>query len=1179
MKKFLLLTIQAALLFTSGTISAHEGHVSAGSSLQFVPNLGQWTHPFLYKGISPNADIYLEKGGLKILVGHPQNHERFKAFKEGKHEASPSFSFHAYKINWLNGNPEAQTVPGSASADKVNYFLGNDPQRWKSNVSSYGNVTYKEVYPGTDFYFYTGNSGLKYDIILHPDADPGKVALQYEGLNGMRLEKGNLVLMTSVGEIVEQKPYAYQYKDGAKVEVKCAYRLEGNVLKFDLPKGYDKNNPLVIDPQIVFASLTGSVADNWGFTATYDHQGNLYAGGIVRGAGYPLSVGALQATYGGGSSNGNFGIDCDIAVSKFNAVGNTLMYSTYIGGSGNEMPHSLVVDANNNLVIAGKSMSANYPTLATSYHPGHNGGFDIVLTKLNAGGTALIGSTYVGGAGDDGVNINANFSSQSSLKHNYGDDARSEVIVDKLGNIYMAGNTRSADFPVTATALKSSIGGAQDAVYLKFNPDLSTMLYGTYIGGSAADGAYSIALDTSETKVYITGGTESNDFHTSSLAGAYQSAKPGGIDGFIMRFNNTNNTLIRTTYIGTSAYDQIYGVQIDNKNAVYVMGQTQGNFPVFPAGVYQNPNSRQFVMKLDSSLATGIFSTVYGSGAVSNVNISPVAFLVDTCENIYISGWGGLTTAGPPTSVTGMPLTPTALQPNTDGADFYFIVLKKDIQSLLYGSYFGAAGIEEHVDGGTSRFDPSGVVYQAICASCGPTSSFPATPGAYASSENSGNCNLGVVKIAFNLGSVTTNAQATPSATGCAPFTVNFLDNSTNATAWSWNFGDNTTSNQQTPTHTYTTPGVYTVRLIGSNPDACRVLDTSYVTITVTNDAITPAFTTTILDSCEQLRVVFNNTSTGIGGGPTTGAGFFWDFGNGNTFNGANPPAQVYTNPGTYPVKLRMTMAGACNTPDSVIHNVTFDPILVSAPDLTGIETCVGAAINFPTGGTNVTTYQWNLGDGNSSNAAGISHTYADPGTYTVTLIVGNPESCNKFDTASATVTVRPAPKAAFVYSPAVAETNVPFTFTNQSQGANAYNWDFGDGRTSTLEHPVHEYRKSGLYEVCLTATNEYKCSDKICKTLEAVIYPLADVPSGFSPDGDGNNDVFRVRGYGIASMNLKVFNRWGEQVFETSDQDIGWDGTYKGKPQEMDAYGYVLVVEFFDGTSTKKQGNVTLLR
>lgn len=1178
MKKFLLLTIQAILVFTAGTLSAHEGHVSANSPLQFIPNLGQWAHPFLYKGISPNADIYLEKTGLKILVGHPQNHELFKAFKDGKHEESPLFSFHAYKINWVNGNPDAQTLPGSARPDKVNYFLGNDPQRWKSDVSAYGNVTYKEVYPGTDFYFYTESSSLKYDIILRPNADPSKVALEYEGLNGMRVEKGNLVLMTSVGEIVEQKPYAYQYKDGVKVEVKCTYRLEGNILKFDL-KSYDKNSELVIDPQIVFASLTGSVADNWGFTATYDNQGNLYAGGIALGAGYPLSTGALQGTYGGGNAGGSFGIACDIAVSKFNAIGNTLVYSTYIGGSGNEMPHSLVVDAGNNLVIAGKSMSTNYPTLGTSYSPAHNGGFDIILTKLNADGTALIGSTYVGGTGDDGVNINASFSSQNSLKHNYGDDARSEVIVDKFGNIYLAGNTRSTNFPVTSNALKSNIGGTQDGVYLKFNANLSTMLYGTYIGGTSADGAYSIALDTSETRVYITGGTESNDFHTASLSGAYQATKPGAIDGFIMRFDNTNNTLIRSTYIGTSAYDQIYGVQVDNKNAVYVMGQTQGNFPVFPAGVYQNPNSRQFVMKLDSTLATGIFSTVYGSGAVSNVNISPVAFLVDTCENIYISGWGGLSTAGPPTTVLGMPITSTALQPNTDGADFYFIVLKKDLQSLLYGSYFGSAGIEEHVDGGTSRFDPNGVVYQAICASCGPTSSFPATPGAVATTENSGNCNLGVVKIAFNLGSVSTNAQATPSATGCAPFTVNFLDNSTNATSWSWNFGDNTTSNQQTPTHTYTTPGVYIVRLIGSNPDACRVLDTSYVTITVTNDAITPAFTTTILDSCEQLRVVFNNTSTGINGGPTTGAGFFWDFGNGNTFNGANPPTQVYTTPGTFQVKLVMTMAGACNTPDSVVQTLTFDPIYVSAPVLPALEACVGTTVNFPTGGTNVTTYQWDLGDGNTSNSAGISHTYSDPGTYNITLIVGNPESCNKFDTVSTTVTVRPAPTAAFVYSPAIAETNVPFTFTNQSQGATAYNWDFGDNRTSTEEHPVHEYNKSGLYEVCLTATNQFNCSAKICKTLEAVVYPLADVPSGFSPNGDGSNDVFRVRGYGIATMNLKVFNRWGEQVFETSDQAIGWDGTYKGKLQEMDTYGYVLIVEFVDGTSTKKQGNVTLLK
>src|SRR5690606_24730169 len=173
---------------------------------------------------------------------------------------------------------------------------------------------------------------------------------------------------------------------------------------------------LIIDPTIIFASLTGSFADNWGFTATYDAQGNLYAGGIVRGVGYPTTLGAFQATYGGGQLGAAVGTDCDISISKFNAIGSTLVYSTYLGGQNNEMPHSLVVDQNNDLILVGKSNSTNYPVVTGNYDVTHNGEFDIVISKFNNAGTNLLASTYVGGSGDDGVNISANFNVQSDLK-------------------------------------------------------------------------------------------------------------------------------------------------------------------------------------------------------------------------------------------------------------------------------------------------------------------------------------------------------------------------------------------------------------------------------------------------------------------------------------------------------------------------------------------------------------------------------------------------------------------------------------------------------------------------------------------------------------------------------------------------------------------------------------------
>lgn len=1172
--------IGCVLLLCAPTAYVHSGETGS-STVLFVPNQGQWKHDFLYKGISPQADIYLEKQGVTYLTGSPENNELIEAYKDGKTKA-PVLKYHAYRMKWLGGSAQAVTTPQSKQSFYYNYFLGNDQSSWKGNVPVYGNVTYSDIYPNVDFYFYTESSNLKYDLIVRPEGKAQDIQLQFEGTDGLSLEKGNLIIQTSVGKVIEQKPYAYQYINGNRVTVKCEYQLNGNVLSFKFPKGYDKTQVLTIDPQLVFATLTGSVADNWGFTATYDAAGNFYAGGIARSAGYPVSVGALQSTFGGGDPNTDLGTACDIAISKFNAAGSALVYSTYIGGSSNEMPHSLVVDKNNNLVISGKSISGNYPTTTGAYDESHNGNFDIIISKLNSTGTALIGSTYVGGSGADGVNINPDYDIYGTLKHNYGDDSRSEVIVDSVGNIYLSSSTQSLPFPTTSNAQKTALTGAQDGVFLKFNPTLTTMLYGTLLGGSNVDGAYSIALDNTQTKVYISGGTLSTDFHSGSTAGAYQPANAGNIDGFIMRFQNSGTyPLLRTTYIGTSAYDQNYGLQIDKENNVYVMGQTQGAFPVSP-GVYSNPGSRQFILKIDSTLSTRIYSTVFGSGSnIPNVNISPVAFLVDTCQNVYISGWGGLVSAAPPTTVIGMPITPTtAIQPTTvDGADFYFIVLSRNAASLLYGTYFGAPNKQEHVDGGTSRFDPDGVVYQAICASCGGGTSFPATPGSWSTTNNSPNCNLGAVKIAFNLGSVSTNAAASPSATGCAPFTVQFQDNSTNATSWSWTFGDGGSSTQQTPTHTYTSPGTYTVRLIGSNPDACRTLDTSYTTITVRNDTINANFTYTIQDSCFNPKVQFINTSTGINGGPITGATFIWDFGDGNTFTGINPPLHTYATVSNFTVKLKMILAGSCNSPDSAVKVINFANLYVNADPIPAITACANTAVDFPIGSSNATGYLWDFGDGTQATTSPVSHTYTTAGTYNVRLIVSNPNTCNKVDTGYTTVTINPSPTAAFSFSPIVGEPNQPFFFTNQSLNANSYLWDFGDSRTSTETNPSHEYNRSGNYNVCLTATNNFNCSDKICKTLQATVYPVVDVPSGFSPNNDGKNDILRIRGYGIERVNLQIFNRWGEKVFETNEMDKGWDGTYKGVLQEMDAFGYILTADFVDGTSTKKQGNITLVR
>lgn len=1156
----------------------------SGHSTTFIPNEGQWEEPFLYKGVGANADIYLERDGITYVVGAKDNPEKVHEYKEGHLAEPPQLSFHAYRVKWVGARKHPVIKGGKKQPYYHNYYLGNDAARWKSNVGIFGVVDYEDIYPAIDLHIGSEKGDLKYDFILKPGADYRNIQLAFEGVEKISLQSGNLLLKTSVGTVTEVAPYAYQYIDGELKEVPCRYKLDRDRVSFVFPKGYDTSVSLTLDPTIVFATLTGSVSDNWGFTATYDQGGNLYAGGIVAGNNYPITPGAFQLTYGGGTSGSQ--MPCDISLSKFNASGTGMVYSTFLGGSQNDMPHSLIVDKDGNLIVAGKTLSVNYPTTSNAYDQTHNGSYDIIVTKFNPSGTALLASTYIGGTGDDGVNMASTFNAnKNALNYNYGDGYRTEVLCDRQGNIYVAACSRSSNFPVTFTAAKSSLGGAQDGVFFKFDPQLSTLLYSTYIGGANNDAAYVLALDTAQTHVYVAGGTQSTDFHTATTAGSWQPAYQGGMaDGYILRFQNSGNyPLLKTTFVGTSGYDQCFGVQVDLENNVYAMGQTLGNFPV-STGVYSNPNSRHFLVKLDSTLGNVQYSTVFGSGATTFPSLSLVAFLVDTCQNVYLSGWGGAINS---TTTQGLPTTANAFQPGTDGNDFYFIVFSKNLTGLLFASFFGSAGKGEHVDGGTSRFDPQGVVYQAMCASCGnantpQSSQFPATPGAYSSTKGSPstNCNLGAVKIAFNLGRVDAAAAANPSATGCAPLVVNFGNTSSNATSYEWDFGDNTQSTQQSPTHTYTAAGIYNVRMIASNPNACKTHDTVYLQIVVSTDTIHADFTYELKDTCTSPKIVLDNLSTPMAGHSLGDATFQWFFGDNTSATGASPGPHTYAGPGTYSVTMVMTDPDACNSPDTVTKTVVIEQLMVHANFQARDSICVGDTLNLSNSSLHGTQYKWDFGEGQgNSSEFSPKVVYASPGTYIIKLIVQNASSCNKADTLEQVITVSPVPTAAFAYSPLMPEKNVPTTFDNQSLNADSYKWDFGDGNTSTEKNPQHYYTHSGNFKVCLTAFNLLGCRSVTCRTVLADVTPLADLPTAFSPNGDGANDVLFVRGFNIESIDLKIFNRWGELVFETLDKNVGWNGTYKGEPQEMDVYGYVLSVKFLDGTHMKKQGNVTLLR
>lgn len=1145
--------------------------------IHFVQNEGQWKEDFSFKVLHRDADIYIEKSGMTSVVGAIENQEKIHKYKESILEEESILHFHAYKTIWKSANTNSSFEGLKKQEIYHNYFLGNDTNRWKGNVPVYLGVKQKDIYPNTDLHYYSNNGQLKYDIIVHPGGDPNILQFNIEGIEDIKIIKGNLHLQSSVGTIIENAPIAYQNIRGTKEDVKIRFKINSDgSIGFKLPSGYNKSYPLIIDPEIVFATMTGSTADNWGFSATYDEQGNLYAGGIANGTGYPTTLGAFQVNYGGGGSTT---MPCDITITKFSPNGSSAIYSTYLGGSVDEMPHSLIVDNQGNLVIAGKTNSPDYPVTSNAYQSSKNGGYDIILSKISNDGSQLLASTYLGGNADDGVNISISYyADQNTLKYNYGDAFRSEVIVDNQNNIYLAGSTQSSNFPISSNAAKSNLGGNQDGVLVKMNAQLSQLIYSTFIGGGNDDAAYVLALDQNQQNIYVAGGTASNDFHNSLLNGLHTNFQGGLADGFILKFANSGNyPIIGGTYIGTSDYDQTYGIEVDLNDQVYIMGQTLGNFPV-SNGVYSNPNSTQFVMKLPPSLNQITYSTVFGSGAANKPNISPVAFLVDTCENVYISGWAS-PQISPGSSTANMPITSNAFQSTTDNADFYFIVFSKNAQDLLLGSYFGAAGKSEHVDGGTARFDRKGVVYQSMCASCGPGNNFPATPGAYASQKGHSNCNLGAIKIAFNLGSVEANVEAEPDTSGCAPFTVQFQNNSSNATEYQWDFGDGNTSTSYEPSHTFTQAGTYQVRLVAHNPNACKEYDTSYVQIIVSDIEFDADFDYELFDICENPYITLQPNIQAAPGYNINDIDYFWDFGDGTTYSGLQAPNHYYNSPGTYQVSLTLSQDEVCNSPLTITKEIEIYPFDVEANFEVENPICVGSTISLINNSQNAESYIWTIpGIGNSSET-NPNFTFDTPGTYSIKLVAANPESCNKIDSIEVNIDVLSNAEAKFSYTPNPPELNTPISFLNESPNGNTYKWDFGDGNHSSEEHPIHSYNRTGNYQVCLEASFDGMCPDIICKEIRVKVQSAADLPTAFSPNGDGENDILYVRGYNIEEIHLQIFNRWGQLVFESRDLNKGWDGTLNGTPQPMEVYGYSLQVKFLDGETKHLQGNVTLLR
>lgn len=1176
------------------------------AQMEFIENKGQWHSNVQYLSGFNAGSFFLEKNGFTVAL-HDTGDLK-KSIELGHLSGKPVVihSF-AYKVNFLDAaTNSSKVVPEKPLASYNNYYIGNDPAKWAGNCKIFQAITYQNIYPNIDIRYYSEGNNLKYDFLVHPGGNPGAIAMQYAGPQ-LSVKDKQLIIKTSVAEVKELYPYSYQVINGKKNEVDCKYVLRNNVVTFDL-KDYDPNSLLVIDPTLIFSTYTGSTAENWGFTATPGPDGSLYAGGIAfdDGGNYPVSPGAYQTTNAGGPTEDNFG-GYDIALFKFSPNGSNRTYATYLGGSGNEQPHSMIVDRDGNLIIEGRTNSGNYPITTPVKGPGGN--YDIVITKFNSAGNALLGSVRIGGSGDDGVNIAPKYrhppTGAVSIRRNYGDDSRSEIILDNSNNIIVVGCTQSANFPTIGISLNSSggFGGAQDGVVLKFNSNLSSYMYGSYFGGSGDDGCFVANYSPVADYLYVAGGTTSSDLPGEKSGVIYPGYKGGETDGYVTKIK-IDSGIVRTTYMGTGGIDLVFGLKFDKKGYPYIMGTTTGSWPISPSGIFANPNSGQFICKLQPDLSSFVYTTSFGTGG-NLPNISPIAFMVDRCENVYVSGWGGgLNGTGSQATnqqyhqgnTNGLPeVNPLPNIPNPDGADFYFFVLKKNAQSQLFGSHFGQFGqLGDHVDGGTSRFDDNGIIYQAVCScSDNPNVQVPTTPGAWARKSGSLSCNEALLKIKLDFAGVGAGLQpeidgVKYDTAGCAPLTVVFRDTVRLGQTYYWSFGDNATATSTggDVSHTYNNVGTYLVMLISEDVNTCNVRDTAYVHIRVGNNRANLSFKASKDTPCTSTSYTFYNTTTTTFATPGfTPQSFTWDYGDGSpvetSFNGRH----TFPGPGKYVIKLTINDTNYCNSPETFIDTLRVYSLVKSAFKTPQLG-CAPYYAQFSfTGGEAGTDFFWEFGDGTfstDSTDAFPVHLYANPGVYRVRLIVRDTNTCNKIDTSAYfTITVLSKPIPAFTFAPNPPQRNTATQFTNLSTGAVRYLWDFGEeGETSTEVNPKHQFNSTGTFSVKLTAYNQNNCDSSITLLVSAIIDPLLDVPNAFTPGRFGINGVVSVKGYGIGKMDWRIYNRWGQMVYRsTSRKQNGWDGTFKGKLQPMDVYTYTLDVVFTDGKKLRKTGDITLLR
>ncbi len=644
-------TLLVGLLTLGFTGKAEVAATPAGMASSFIMNKGQWERSVLFLVQKSRMNTWITADGVTYdfyRIHAPSS----RTFPPTPHEAleTPARKGHVIRFKWAN--PKARAVGETPLKAYHNYFIGKDPKRWRARVPLFEAVKVKDIFEGVDARFYDDEGMVRYDLIVRPYAAVSNIRLKVEGANEVKVDPhtGDLLIETSLGTIRHQGLRVYQPANGKEVEIAGKFKVNGDVIGFEVGE-YDPARPLIIDP-LVYSTFIGHSANEAAKDLVVNSAGEAYITGYTESAGYPATVGAYDVSHNGG---------LDVFVTKLNAAGSSLVFSTFVGGTANEEGTSLVLDGSGDVYVCGWTSSSNFPTI-NAYDNSYNGDSDVFAFKLKDDGTQLLYSTFIGGTAKDLA---------WALK------------VSGSGEAVVTGFTASSNYPTAGSPYDNSHNGGNDVFLTRLNSTGNSLIYSTFLGGSGDDRAFDVVLDGSDNP-YVVGYTSSSNFPTT--AGAYDQTYGGLYDGFITKFNNTAGSLTYSTFLGGSNADIIWSAALTSTNEIVVTGATLStNFPT--ANAFQSNHAGgtadATLTKLNSTGSALQFSTYFGgSGWDESYSV-----VLDAIGNAYTTGY---------TTSTNFDVTASGYDQTYNGGNDGFIFrLNHPGNTSAYGSYLGGTQDDE----------------------------------------------------------------------------------------------------------------------------------------------------------------------------------------------------------------------------------------------------------------------------------------------------------------------------------------------------------------------------------------------------------------------------------------------------------------------------------------------------